>query len=88
MGYNSIAQRNIINIQEGGIVMIIAVQERLKEKRTKAKLTQAAIADRLRVSQSTYAGYETGKRQPDIETLLKLADIFETSTDYLLGRYN
>jgi len=68
--------------------MISAVQERLKEKRTKANLTQTDIAKRLKISQSTYAGYETGKRQPDIETLSKLADIFETSADYLLGRYN
>lgn len=68
--------------------MINAVQERLKEKRTKANLTQKAVAEKLKMSQSTYAGYETGKRQPDIETLLKLADFFETSTDYLLGRYS
>ena len=68
--------------------MTTAVQERLREKRTKLNLTQEAVAQKLKIAQSTYAGYETGKRQPDIETLSKLADFFETSTDYLLGRYN
>jgi len=63
------------------------LSERLKEKREKTGLTQDAIAKILKISQSTYAGYETGKSQPDINTLSKIADILETSLDYLAGRY-
>lgn len=63
------------------------MSERLKEKREKAGLTQQEVADKLKITQPTYAGYETGRRQPDIETLSKIADIFETSLDYLAGRY-
>ena len=53
------------------------LSERLKEKREKAGLTQDAISKTLKISQSTYAGYETGKSQPDIVTLSKIADILE-----------
>ena len=38
------------------------------------------------VSQSTYSGYETGKIQVPVDTLLKLADIYDVSMDYLMGR--
>ena len=38
------------------------------------------------VGESTISQYETGKRQPDQQTLLKLADYFDVSVDYLLGR--
>jgi Predicted transcriptional regulators len=88
MEYNNIALRDTLKFSKGGLKMISAVPERLKEKRIKSNLTQKAVAEELKISQSTYAGYETGKRQPDIETLLKLANLFETSTDYLLGRYS
>ena len=43
-------------------------------------------ARRLWVSQSTYSGYETGKIQVPVDTLLKLADIYDVSMDYLMGR--
>lgn len=62
--------------------------ERLKEKRKKANLTQEEVSKILGVSRSTYAYYETGKNEPDLKTLTKLADLFETSIDYLAGRYN
>ena len=61
--------------------------KRLKEKRSAAKLTQADIAKVLGVTQSTYSYYESGRNEPDIKTLAKIADIFETSIDYLIGRY-
>lgn len=60
---------------------------RLKDKRKSHKYTQQEIADKLGITQSTYAYYETGRNEPDLETLKKLADIFETSIDYLVGRY-
>lgn len=50
------------------------------------RLTQAQMADRIGVARTTYAMYEQGKREPDNATLIKIADYFEVSTDYLLGR--
>lgn len=62
--------------------------ERLKEKRKKANMTQEQVSKILGVSRSTYGYYETGKNEPDLKTLTKIADLFETSIDYLAGRYN
>lgn len=59
---------------------------RLKELRTKKNLLQKDIADVLKISTSAYGFYEQGKRQPDYETLKKLADYFNVSIDYLLGK--
>ena len=61
--------------------------ENLKASRKNYGLTQTEIAKRLKVDQSTYAGYETGKSTPNIEILWKLADIYGTSLDILTGRY-
>ena len=47
---------------------------------------QSDMARRLGVSQSTSSGYETGKIQVPVDTLLKLADIYDVSMDYLMGR--
>ena len=63
-------------------------KDRLKLLRTSNKFTQQDLADKLEVSQRTIAFYEKGERHPDYESLLKLADIFECSVDYLLGRTN
>ena len=59
---------------------------RLKEIRTNKGLTQTEVANNLKISQQAYANYETGKRQPDQEMLAKIADYFDVSVDYLLGR--
>lgn len=59
---------------------------RLKSMRKKTKLTQEEIAERFGVARSTYSGYETGNAEPDLITLNKIADYFQVSTDYLLGR--
>lgn len=61
--------------------------KRLKEERTKAKLTQQEMADQLNISRGAYAQYENDMTQPSIETLVKIANILKTSTDYLTGRY-
>lgn len=60
--------------------------ERLKQLRKDHKLTQDEIAGKLGIARSTYSGYETGKAEPDNLTLQKIADLFQVSTDYLLGR--
>lgn len=48
--------------------------------------TQEQIAKQLKVDRSTYSNYERGITEPSIKTILKLADIFNVSTDMLLGR--
>lgn len=58
---------------------------RIKELREKSNLTQAELGNQLNLSQITISGYERGYREPDLETLLKLADFFNVSIDYLLG---
>jgi transcriptional regulator with XRE-family HTH domain len=60
--------------------------ERLAELRKKHKMTQQELANKLGVSRGTIGMYEIGQREPDAETLKKIADFFNTTTDYLLGR--
>lgn len=60
--------------------------EKLKELRAQKKLNQSDLAKILRVDRSTYGKYETGDSSPDYEKLSLLADYFDVSVDYLLGR--
>ncbi|MFD2614466.1 helix-turn-helix domain-containing protein [Paenibacillus gansuensis] len=60
--------------------------DRLSILRTNKKLTHQDMADRLGITRQAYGNYESGKREPDYETLQKLADLFNVSLDYLLGR--
>ncbi|GGK32982.1 transcriptional regulator [Caldalkalibacillus thermarum] len=60
--------------------------ERLKKLRKNHDLTQQKLADHLGLKRPTYAKYETGENQPDPDTLKKIADFFNVSVDYLLGR--
>lgn len=62
--------------------------ERLIKLRKQKKRTQQDMADYLGITRPAYTAYERGTRQPDYDTLEKLADYFEVSTDYLLGRTN
>lgn len=59
---------------------------RIKSLRKEHKLSQENLAKMLNVSQSTIAYYENEQKQPGYDTLTKLADIFDVSIDYLLGR--
>lgn len=62
--------------------------QRLKRLRTERNLLQKDLARTLGVSTSAYGFYEQGKRQPDLDTLCKLAVYFGVSIDYLLGQTN
>ncbi len=59
---------------------------RLTELRKNKRWSLQYTADRLGIAKSTYAGYESGYREPSLEALKLLADLFETSVDFLLGR--
>lgn len=60
--------------------------ERLKKLRKKEKLTQKDIATFLNISQPAYQQFESGKKKMNLETMEKLADYFNVSIDYLLGK--
>lgn len=61
-------------------------QERLIEQRKLNKLTQRQLAEYLQITQPSYIRYENGSAEPSLETLVKIADYFDVSVDYLLGR--
>lgn len=60
--------------------------KRLKDLRLKNGKLQKDIANYLNISDVAYGYYEKGERQPNPEVLLKLANYFNVTTDYLLGR--
>ena len=62
--------------------------EIIKELREDHDLKQINIANLLNMKQPQYARYEIGKRDFPIETIIKLAEFYNTSTDYILGITN
>ena len=58
----------------------------LLELRKDRKLSRQAVADAVQISAKTYERYENAEREPTATTLAALADCFEVSADYLLGR--
>jgi transcriptional regulator with XRE-family HTH domain len=62
--------------------------DRIKALREDNDLTQTAIGKKLKISQRVYSHYETGQRSIPIEIICDLADIYNTSTDYILGKTN
>ncbi|AJY75721.1 XRE family transcriptional regulator [Paenibacillus beijingensis] len=59
--------------------------KRLKQLRKRRKLTMQEVADYVGVAKSTYAGYESGYRQPTLESIQTIARKLNTTADYLLG---
>jgi transcriptional regulator with XRE-family HTH domain len=62
------------------------VLSRLVTLRKSRKWSMQETADRLEIAKSTYAGYEYGYREPSLQALSDIADLFETSVDHILGR--
>lgn len=60
--------------------------KRLKELRLQSGMTQSQIADMLHIRQQSYARYEYGTGEPNMQTLYDLSEIFGVSIDYLLGK--
>lgn len=63
-----------------------SLPNRLKEAREKNGLLQKDVAEKLNITTSSYGFYEQGKRRPTPELLSQIADLFNVSTDYLLGK--
>ena len=62
--------------------------ERLKDLREDRDLSQKELAKILEMSQTGYSKYETGENDIPTQILIKLADFYNTSIDYILGRTN
>lgn len=58
---------------------------KLRQARIDAGYTQQQIQDIININRATLSRYESGEREPDYETLGKLADFYEVSVDWLLG---
>ena len=65
----------------------LKIADRLKTLREQHNLTQQAVAEKIMVSRSSYSHYELGLKQPTIETLYRIAELYQTSIDYIVGRY-
>ncbi len=59
---------------------------REEKKKDNAEWTQTYVANQLGVARTTYTAYENDTKQPPMETILKIANLFSVSTDFLLGR--
>ncbi len=57
---------------------------RLKELRLEKELSQRKLGEKLNVSNQTISFWEIGKREPDLDTLVKIAKFFEVSIEFLL----
>lgn len=60
--------------------------DNLKKLREKKKMTQTRLSVEIEVSQEIISHYEVGESKPNIDNLMKIADFFNCSTDYLLNR--
>lgn len=63
------------------------IGQRIKYLRKENNLSQDDLSVLLHVDRTTISGYELGNRIPNIYMLIRIADIFHVSLDYLVGRY-
>ena len=62
------------------------IGQRIKDLREERGLKQIELAGKMKVSTSALSDWESGKRKPDHDSLIILADFFDVTTDYILGR--
>ena len=63
----------------------MSLSKRLKDLRIENRWTQKELSDKLGIPRTTYSGWETGEREPDVEMLKNIASVFGVSVDYLVG---
>lgn len=68
------------------IMLVMIMKLRIRDMREDNDLTQQQIAKLLLCDQSLYSKYERGEREIPLHLLIKLADYYNTSLDYLVGR--
>ena len=59
---------------------------KLRNLRENMNLSQQAVADKIKCSRKVLSNYELNKREPDFDTLIRICDFFDITTDFLLGR--
>jgi transcriptional regulator with XRE-family HTH domain len=64
----------------------MSLGRRLKVEREKRKWSQKEVAEKVGITNAVLSNYERDYRDPDTETLKRLADLYDVDTDYLLGR--
>ena len=85
--YLEISKERYLKIKESDLMKTSNVfPQRLKELRLKKGLTQTELGEKVGVKQSTFTNWENGKREPNFETIIKIADLLEVSVDWLFGR--
>lgn len=62
------------------------VHDRIRSLRERENISREDFAQKIGVTYAALSKYETGSRAPDFDTLIKIADYFDVTTDYLLGR--
>ena len=72
-------------LKKNGTVSYMDFKSRLYELRENADLKQTELAQKVSLKSSAISKYEKGLTQPSLDMLIKLAEIFKVSTDYLLG---
>ena len=69
-------------------LVMIMFKDKLRFLRKQQEFNQREVAERLGIDQTTYSRYETGATEPDIDSIKKLAKLFNVSIDYLLENEN
>lgn len=69
-------------------VITLSLGQRIKDRRKEKKFTQIEVARRLGIDNTTISKWESDVYEPDADTLAKLAELFDTTSDYLLGLTN
>lgn len=80
MLYHVVIQQKVVYYSKAGDDM-----KKLKKLREKKGISQSVIAKRIGITQQAYANYENGHREPDNSTLIKIAEYYHVSVDYLLS---
>ena len=65
-------------------MMAICFRDNLKELRTKRKWSKVQAAKEIGITPGAYGNYEYGNREPNIETIVKISEVFDVSIDYLI----
>lgn len=70
------------------VIILSNYYPRIRDLREDAELTQRELSEKMKISQAQYWRYERGYRDIPTDLLIFLANLYNTSTDYLLGRTN
>ena len=67
---------------------IMGINEKIKELRNESGYTQKEISEKLNITERQYINIESGKSKPSLDTIIKIANIYNISIDYIVERTN